>query len=418
MHEAFLIEEDLFAPGQGHLIWFDVPPNSHMNYLPLDIGYQAHCMVFEQGIVYFEGIALLKKRRQKRNDSVVILVPDRNLGKIPLGSSVEVNLKSLVEKKTDTQVSSWTDLLLTSPIGISTTIAGNQLNVRIHLLSAIMSPDTARDFAQNMAVTLFNVRNSPTFSGLAWDTSEALQVDIIIELGDRGSISGEMRSHTRLGFADNHHIIRIYEDDLHYGYVTTDGGVERYTLQHLLNHELAHVLTGQDDTPEFLALVNEINAETEAGPARDLDYNQPPVEMPEFCFPAGTLIHVATGQVSIESLHPGDLVLAFDPSGDLGRGALVPKRVVRLFHNETEEWLRLTWREGSEECELTVTPGHRFLDTMGNFRRIDEIILAGQPTVVLADGALTPGPCRADRLVRGYPVSLRGSRGGCHGRGR
>ncbi len=75
----------------------------------------------------------------------------------------------------------------------------------------------------------------------------------------------------------------------------------------------------------------------------------------------------------------------------------MPKRVVRLFHNETEEWLRLSWREGGEDRELTVTPGHRFLDAEGRFRPIDEIITDAAPTVVLADGSLAQ--VRAERIV-------------------
>ncbi|REG34066.1 hypothetical protein EQ718_14515 (plasmid) [Paracoccus versutus] len=55
-----------------------------------------------------------------------------------------------------------------------------------------------------------------------------------------------------------------------------------------------------------------------------------------FCFSAGTQILVMGGEhASIETLRPGDIVLAFDHSVEAGRGALVPKRVVRLFHNET-----------------------------------------------------------------------------------
>lgn len=61
------------------------------------------------------------------------------------------------------------------------------------------------------------------------------------------------------------------------------------------------------------------------------------VKVSDFCFPAGTRVSVPAGHASVDSLAPGDVVLAFDPSSDLGRGALVPKRVVRLFHNETEE---------------------------------------------------------------------------------
>ena len=87
------------------------------------------------------------------------------------------------------------------------------------------------------------------------------------------------------------------------------------------------------------------------------------------CFPAGTLISTPSGAVPIETIRPNDIILSFDESVVRGRGTLVPKRVVRLFHNETEEWLRLTWREDGEDHELTVTPGHRFVDAAGRFRR-------------------------------------------------
>lgn len=126
-------------------------------------------------------------------------------------------------------------------------------------------------------------------------------------------------------------------------------------------------------------------------------YDKYDFEAQTHCFPSGTAVLTVDGHASIDSLVPGESVLAFDPSADLGRGAMVPKRVVRLFHNETEEWLRLTWREGGGDRELTVTPGHRFLDAEGRFRRIDEIIEDAVPTVVLADGSLAD--VRAERIV-------------------
>lgn len=116
------------------------------------------------------------------------------------------------------------------------------------------------------------------------------------------------------------------------------------------------------------------------------------------CFAAGTLVSMADGsQMPIERVQPGDVVLAFDPSENFGRGALVPKRVVRLFQNDTEEWLQLVWHERGQDRELTVTPGHRFLDAEGQFRRIDQIITDPSPTVVLADGSLVQ--VNAKRIV-------------------
>lgn len=112
-----------------------------------------------------------------------------------------------------------------------------------------------------------------------------------------------------------------------------------------------------------------------------------------YYFPAGTPIATPAGAVPVEDVRPGDHVLAFDPSVDGGRGALVPARVVRLFDNETEEWLRLSWEGG----DLTVTPGHRFLDADGTFRRIDAILEGGCPRIVLADGAAVD--VTAERIV-------------------
>ncbi|MFT3688816.1 Hint domain-containing protein [Paenirhodobacter sp.] len=174
----------------------------------------------------------------------------------------------------------------------------------------------------------------------------------------------------------------------------------------VLNNEESLLILGfvdrvakQSNDPEAIEWANEIrNNLIDEGEYILLEGGSPfPPDGAPHCFPSGTAVLTAKGSIAIESLLPGDLILAFDPSADFGRGALVPKQVVRLFHNETEDWLRLSWREGGEDRELTVTPGHRFLDTMGRFRRIDEIIDDAAPTVVLADGALAQ--VRAERIV-------------------
>lgn len=159
-------------------------------------------------------------------------------------------------------------------------------------------------------------------------------------------------------------------------------GPEAEFLEERLQARLLLEEAGLDHREDIEALLVKV--------ADDLD--QP------FCFPAGTLIALTlTETCFIEDLVPGDTVLAFDPLADLGRGALVPKRVVRLFHNETEEWLRLTWQAEGETQELTVTPGHRFLDSHGHFRRIDEIIQDERPKIVLEDGSLAT--VSAERIV-------------------
>ncbi|MES0884463.1 DUF4214 domain-containing protein, partial [Roseibium sp. SCP14] len=92
-------------------------------------------------------------------------------------------------------------------------------------------------------------------------------------------------------------------------------------------------------------------------------------------------------QAEIRSLAPGDHVLSFDPLTEGGKGALIPQKVVRIFENITEEWLRLTWVEGGEEKELVTTPGHQFLAAHGGFKEIESLVTGGKGTVVLADGS-------------------------------
>jgi hypothetical protein len=104
------------------------------------------------------------------------------------------------------------------------------------------------------------------------------------------------------------------------------------------------------------------------------------------CFPSGTPILLPSGaHRPIDSLRPGDTVLSFDPAAFNGRGGLVEKRVTRLFGNVTDTWIVLSWVENGERRELTVTPGHRFLDAKGGFRPIEEI-LQTDATIILEDG--------------------------------
>ncbi len=107
------------------------------------------------------------------------------------------------------------------------------------------------------------------------------------------------------------------------------------------------------------------------------------------CFPSNTPILLASGEMrAICAVRAGDLILAFDGAADLGRGALVPKRVTRLYRNETTEWVRLSWEEGGAARELVVTSGHRFLTAHGTFEQIGDMAAGGRATAVLADGRL------------------------------
>lgn len=97
------------------------------------------------------------------------------------------------------------------------------------------------------------------------------------------------------------------------------------------------------------------------------------------CFPAGTGISSPSGEtVAIETLRPGDEVLAYPCDDVAGRGALVPARVGRLFEGITDAWIELS-------NGLVVTPGHHFLDSEGRFRPIADI-LGDDGVVVLEDG--------------------------------
>ncbi len=91
------------------------------------------------------------------------------------------------------------------------------------------------------------------------------------------------------------------------------------------------------------------------------------------CFPAHTRIQTSrTTSTAISALRVGDVVLAFDARADKGRGALVPRRVTRLYRNTTTDWIRLRWFD-SEAKELITTPGHHFLDEFGQFPTIEEM---------------------------------------------
>jgi hypothetical protein len=98
------------------------------------------------------------------------------------------------------------------------------------------------------------------------------------------------------------------------------------------------------------------------------------------CFLAGAPILMAGGSTKpIERIAIGDLVMAFDPLADKGRGALRAKRVTRLFSNVTDSVFNLRG--------MQITPGHVLLDAQGHWRTIEQI-LATDSRTVLADGSV------------------------------
>lgn len=119
---------------------------------------------------------------------------------------------------------------------------------------------------------------------------------------------------------------------------------------------------------------------------------------PPECFNGSTQIQTNVNvSKAISELHVGDTILAFDPNADAGRGALVPRRVMRLYRNTTTEWIRLSWMENEETRELVTRPGHHFLDQFGEFPPIEALIAQGRATVVLASGEFTE--VTAERIV-------------------
>lgn len=121
---------------------------------------------------------------------------------------------------------------------------------------------------------------------------------------------------------------------------------------------------------------------------------------PSGCFPAHTPISISLSETrAISEIRVGDTVLAFDPAADLGRGALVPRKVVRLYRNTTDEWGKPTWIEGGEAKELIATPGHHFIYRFGHFPTNEKMFEDGRATVVLAPGELTTSEVGNERRV-------------------
>lgn len=101
------------------------------------------------------------------------------------------------------------------------------------------------------------------------------------------------------------------------------------------------------------------------------------------CFVGSAQVTTSEGLRGIFTVHVGDKVLAFDPSADGGRGALVPRRVTAVHRSEVRHVL--------DVFGLGVTPGHVTLcgdgPHAGSFRPIMDILLS-DGAVVNEDGSL------------------------------
>lgn len=94
------------------------------------------------------------------------------------------------------------------------------------------------------------------------------------------------------------------------------------------------------------------------------------------CFPAGTLIRLASGEIlPIEDIRPDMMVGSFSESVDAGRGILESNKVMRLYTSVTQEFIRLDFSDGRDP--LHVTPGHVFLDETGGFTKIGDLVRLG-----------------------------------------
>src|SRR5262249_14292593 len=62
----------------------------------------------------------------------------------------------------------------------------------------------------------------------------------------------------------------------------------------------------------------------------------------------------------------GDLVLAFDPTSESGRGDLHAKRVTHVFERSSNQLVELNGSAG-------VTSGHLFLTADGTFKKLSEL---------------------------------------------
>ena len=155
--------------------------------------------------------------------------------------------------------------------------------------------------------------------------------------------------------------------------------VERIEFLSLLDSEFIDGLS-----PEFRSMLEEMQAFSNGIVSR--------------CFSGRTPIYTPSGRsIPLEDLQVGDTIVAFDARADKGRGALVPRRVTRLYRNTTKEWIRLRWQEDGAAREVITTPSHHFLDEFGGFPTIEEMVKEDRATVVLASGELAE--VTADRIL-------------------
>ncbi|MGL1919994.1 MAG: cadherin-like domain-containing protein [Hyphomicrobiales bacterium] len=99
------------------------------------------------------------------------------------------------------------------------------------------------------------------------------------------------------------------------------------------------------------------------------------------CFAADTQILLADGSYkTIQDIHIGDLVMAFDPKQP---SIQVSKKVTQLFRGETKKWLKISSHEFSQD--MNVTPNHPMLTKNGTFSSLVDLINKQTNEVELID---------------------------------
>jgi hypothetical protein len=168
-----------------------------------------------------------------------------------------------------------------------------------------------------------------------------------------------------------------------------ENGLPRSALGYLIADALKQGLLISDEGRDPRNTIGVLNTEeyVPSEALRGLMMRMYGIELNARCFPADTPIQTSlTSTKPISEIRVGDVVMAFDPVADGGRGALVPKRVKRLFRNTTTEWIKLTWLENGEAKELVATPGHHMLDKTGAFTQLDRLVKNGKAEVISAAG--------------------------------
>ncbi|WP_436092708.1 PA14 domain-containing protein, partial [Devosia sp. LjRoot16] len=201
---------------------------------------------------------------------------------------------------------------------------------------------------------------------------------------------GQKSDRYRSPVGDLNGLIKMSADDRHRLAEEFDHGLSRQQAI-LVQAEIFQTLGYSRADAYTLSLFREAlkfgdQAAVDATSERVLALNVPIPDIEErvwaFCFSGDTKIALADGTFRrIDQIAVGDVVLAYSETNRDGRGPLVPRRVVHLFRNLTDEWIELS-------NGVTVTPGHLFLTADGSFESIERILADRDGMIVAQDGTL------------------------------